>query len=40
MEIERKYLISQVPADLDSYPFHIIEQDIFRRTSRQNPTPG
>ncbi len=26
MEIERKYLISQVPADLDSYPFHIIEQ--------------
>ena len=26
MEIERKFLIKQIPADLDSYPFHHIEQ--------------
>lgn len=26
MEIERKYFISQVPPDLDKYPFHMIEQ--------------
>ena len=26
MEIERKYLIKDLPADLDAYPFHIIEQ--------------
>lgn len=26
MEIERKYLIKDVPADLNAYPYHIIEQ--------------
>lgn len=26
MEIERKYLVSQVPADCHTYPFHQIEQ--------------
>ena len=26
MEIERKYLIHTLPENLDSYPFHIIEQ--------------
>lgn len=26
MEIERKYTIKKLPANLDSYPFHIIEQ--------------
>lgn len=26
MEIERKYLISQPPADYASYPYHLIEQ--------------
>lgn len=26
MEIERKYLIRQVPSDLDKYPFYMIEQ--------------
>ncbi len=26
MEIERKFLIKQLPADLDSYSFHMIEQ--------------
>ncbi|MDO4632241.1 MAG: CYTH domain-containing protein [Eubacteriales bacterium] len=26
MEIERKYLIRRLPADLDTYPFHEIEQ--------------
>lgn len=26
MEIERKFLITALPDDLDSYPFHLIEQ--------------
>ena len=26
MEIERKFLISSLPDDLESYPFHLIEQ--------------
>ena len=26
MEIERKYLIKELPADIDKYSFHIIEQ--------------
>ena len=26
MEIERKFLIKQIPADLENYPFHRIEQ--------------
>ena len=26
MEIERKFLIDQLPADIDSYAYHIIEQ--------------
>lgn len=26
MEIERKYLLKELPADLEQYPFHIIEQ--------------
>ena len=26
MEIERKYLIEELPEDLENYPFHIIEQ--------------
>ena len=26
MEIERKYLIKDLPADLNAYPYHIIEQ--------------
>ena len=26
MEIERKFTIKSLPADLDSYPFRIIEQ--------------
>ena len=26
MEIERKFLINSLPADLNSYPFHLIEQ--------------
>ena len=26
MEIERKFLISGLPAELDTYPFHLIEQ--------------
>ena len=26
MEIERKYLITNLPEDLDAYPFHVIEQ--------------
>ncbi len=26
MEIERKYLISQPPADYTAYPYHLIEQ--------------
>lgn len=26
MEIERKYTIKQLPADLERYPFHLIEQ--------------
>lgn len=26
MEIERKFLITELPSDLESYPFHLIEQ--------------
>ncbi|MDO5573873.1 MAG: CYTH domain-containing protein [bacterium] len=26
MEIERKFLIKNLPADIDAYPFHMIEQ--------------
>lgn len=26
MEIERKYTLKELPANLDSYPFHLIEQ--------------
>lgn len=26
MEIERKFLIDQLPADIEAYPYHIIEQ--------------
>ena len=26
MEIERKFTVSKLPADLETYPFHIIEQ--------------
>ncbi len=26
MEIERKFLITELPTDLESYPFHLIEQ--------------
>ena len=26
MEIERKFLITKLPDDLESYPFHLIEQ--------------
>lgn len=41
MEIERKFLIRQVPANLDKYPFHLIEQGYLStepvvRIRRQN----
>ena len=26
MEIERKFLVKELPADIDKYPFHLIEQ--------------
>ena len=26
MEIERKFLVKELPADLDSFPYHVIEQ--------------
>lgn len=26
MEIERKFLIEQLPTDIDAYPYHLIEQ--------------
>ena len=32
MEIERKYLIEELPEDLENYPFHIIEQGIPRHS--------
>ncbi|MGN0384699.1 MAG: CYTH domain-containing protein [Lachnospiraceae bacterium] len=43
MEIERKFTIKELPADLESYPFHVIEQaylntDPVVRVRRENDT--
>ena len=32
MEIERKFTLKELPADLESYPCHVIEQ-AYQRTS-------
>lgn len=40
MEIERKFTVKALPENLDSYPFHLIEQAIKHRPRPAHPQTG
>ena len=40
MEIERKFTVKALPENLDSYPFHLIEQAYLHRPRPAHPQTG